>query len=255
MRLAPCAALALILATSSWGFAGDSKNTFSLPGLGPDEPSAVGKLYGIPDLCEANRQNTDFFSMPETHDGIWWMDDKRLVGHEIYCEVKGKAKSEIKFLCHYEGDETERQTSQIKTGDGWIEIDGQRLEECTKPSPDDETTCETGRLPSAETATAAEVEAACSATRGEKPMPPKRWLDAACDVMLESYRNSGFVFSKLDGTYMTKCKIADWPINRENAIMACGDGTAPSMIIRPQGVLEFGRHTFYPAGSLHVHCG
>ncbi|WP_459091177.1 hypothetical protein [Mesorhizobium sp. A556] len=115
--------------------------------------------------------------------------------------------------------------------------------------------CETGRLPDASTASAAAVEAACAATHGEEAAPPKEWIDAACQTKVQSYRHSGFVLSKLDGSHMTKCIIEDWPISRENAIMACGDGTKPSMVVHVDGPLEFGGYTLYPAGSLKVHCG
>lgn len=115
--------------------AGADQKTFSLPGVGPDpsEANVVGTLYGIPNLCASYSDNSDFFAKPSNGDGIWWMDDKRLVGHEIYCDIESKLKTEIKLLCHYEADETGKQTSQFQIGNGWVEIDGERLEECAKP--------------------------------------------------------------------------------------------------------------------------
>jgi len=120
----------LILLGSS---AAADQQRFSLPGVGPGEAEIVGTLYGTPDLCDSYHHDTSFFDQPVTNDGIWWMDDKRLVGHESYCEIKTKSKAEVEFFCSYE-DQSEMQTSELRTGDGWIEIDGQRLDKCVAPS-------------------------------------------------------------------------------------------------------------------------
>lgn len=114
--------------------------------------------------------------------------------------------------------------------------------------------CTTGKTPDGSTASTSEMEAACAAMREADSSPAKVWVDETCQIMVESYRYSGFVLAKTDGSYMTKCTIEDWPIDRENAIMSCGDGTSPSMVVHRDGRLEFGGHSLYPAGSTNVLC-
>jgi hypothetical protein len=93
-------------------------------------PMTVGAVYAVPTLCPAfNRAGG--FAAPADNDGFWWMDDKHVVGMEWECRITKRTATSIDLACSGEG-ETWNETRKFRTGDGWVEIDDDRLMRCMK---------------------------------------------------------------------------------------------------------------------------
>lgn len=106
-------------------------------GAGPIEAtrSISGTLYGTPELCTAYRREGSLIpdDLPDGrfNDGYWWLDDNSLVGWELECRVTDRTKFKLTLACAGEALEWE-ESKYIRSGDGWVEIDGTRLERCAR---------------------------------------------------------------------------------------------------------------------------
>lgn len=88
--------------------------------LMPKEPLA-GALFGIWPLCQSvaltgQRIPMDFSWKPYP-DGLWWMDDKKLVGWEIECDITGRRNDKIMLSCEGEGSTWTEERPFVDKGD------------------------------------------------------------------------------------------------------------------------------------------
>lgn len=92
-----------------------------------------GQLFGIPDLCKAYLREgsliADTTADGRANDGLWWLDDKNLVGWEFECDVTNRTNDSLSLSCSGEG-ETWEENRKLRKGNGWIEVSGVRLNSC-----------------------------------------------------------------------------------------------------------------------------
>ncbi|MGP2490484.1 hypothetical protein ACTDI4_02490 [Mesorhizobium sp. PUT5] len=93
-------------------------------------PITVGPVYADPAICKAFRR-TNGFAPPVQNDGFWWMDDERVVGMEWECRITKRTAATLEMGCSGEGL-TWNEVRPFRTGDGWVEIEGTRLDRCLK---------------------------------------------------------------------------------------------------------------------------
>lgn len=85
------------------------------------------------------------------------------------------------------------------------------------------------------------------------PAAAKTWVDATCQLMLESSGTGDFTYSKTDGTFDTVCRVDQWPTDQETATMACGDNAPHTMKIVGEAI-DFDGNMLLPKGHKDILC-
>ncbi|MEW9837991.1 hypothetical protein [Mesorhizobium marinum] len=88
---------------------------------GADEPDTfVGSLFGIPELCRgflaSGKLVPDHDLSKNFQDGLWFMDDARIVGWEFGCDIEAKHSNKLDLKCYGEGDEWTESRSYSEFG-------------------------------------------------------------------------------------------------------------------------------------------
>jgi hypothetical protein len=97
-----------------------------------DVDELTGALYASPDVCDQYRSTGALTpTKPGTNDGPWWMDDRKIVGHEMDCKIISFSTDTLRARCELDG-ETTVENYPFRTKGKTREIMSQKLQLCNR---------------------------------------------------------------------------------------------------------------------------
>lgn len=92
----------------------------------------TGALYASPDVCDQYRSTGALTpTEPGRNDGLWWMDDRKIVGHEMDCKIISWLTDTLRARCELDG-ETTIENYPFRTKGKSREIMSQTLQLCNR---------------------------------------------------------------------------------------------------------------------------
>lgn len=103
---------------------------FEPPETDPDE--LTGALYASQDVCDQYRSTGALTpTEPGKNDGLWWMDDRKIVGHEMDCKILSWSTDSLRAECALDG-QSNVATYPFRTKGAVREIMSQTLRLCNR---------------------------------------------------------------------------------------------------------------------------
>jgi hypothetical protein len=97
-----------------------------------DVDELTGALYASPDVCDQYRSTGALTpTEPGKSEGLWWMDDRKIVGSEMDCKIVALSNDTLRARCELAG-KTSIEDYPFRTKGKSREIMGQTLQLCNR---------------------------------------------------------------------------------------------------------------------------